>query len=110
MQRLAVLPDADAPARQKAPAFTPEERDTIAAWTKAISGHGLRIETYSDLYEYLEEVLLVFPREPEESSWLIHKTPSGAVAVRMWPGLANTVGTVPEALAIVTAALNQPGE
>jgi len=96
-------PDADGCAGRAAPAFTAEENGMIAAWSDAIQRRGLRIETNSRFHASLDEVLLVFPHASDEPAWLLHKTPAGAVAVRWWPGVAQIVATVAEALAIIAA-------
>lgn len=107
-QHIAV-PDADPSDRRASPAFTPEENEAIAAWSDAIKRRGLRIEASTAFHDLLSEVLLVFPSASNEPAWLMHKTPAGGVAVRWWPGVAVIVATVPEALAIITAASDHAG-
>jgi hypothetical protein len=104
MPRSSVLRDADASADRSAPAFTPQESAAIAAWSGEITRHGLHAEITSG-YDFLKEALQVSPSSTDELLWLVHKTPAGAVAVRQWPGLADIVATIPDALRIITAAV-----
>jgi hypothetical protein len=109
MQGFSAVAEGNLSDGRKAPRFTPEERDLIAGWAenRVIKGRGLQIETFSQLYEFLEEALLVSLSADSGHLWLIHKTPDGAVAVRRWPGLADIVPTMSEALAIVTSAVDR---
>jgi len=84
-----------------APAFTPQEHGVVAGWADAMAEHGLRIEAHADLFEGFAEILMVSPTAHDEPLWLVHKTPAGDVAVRLWPGLADIVPTLAEALAMV---------
>jgi len=99
----------DADVGRRAPGFTAEENDIIAAWSEPIRHHGLRVEIDAGRYEFLGEALLVLPCAGDEPCWVVHKTPGGAVAVRLWPGLAHIVATLPEALAMIMGAAEQPG-
>ena len=83
---------------RKAPAFTPEQNDIIATWAEAMRGHGLRTELHTGLFADLEQSMLVSPWTGDAPSWLVHRTPDGAVAVRMWPGptlARNSSGGMP---------------
>jgi hypothetical protein len=86
-----------------APAFNAQEKAIIAAWSATIQPHGLRAEISSD-HTFLKEALHVTAGSAEQPRWVVHKTPAGAVAVRLWPGLADIVTTLPEALDIVADA------
>jgi hypothetical protein len=101
--------DADPALSRIAPAFRPEEKPAIFEWARQIRRYGMRVEIRAG-YKSLREAVLVIPQFAEEPLWLLHKTPEGAVAVRMWPGLADIVATVPEGLAMVSAALAQRGD
>jgi hypothetical protein len=89
-----------------APAFTSHEKTAIAAWSAMLGSHGLRAAVTSN-YEFLREALAVTPCSGDEPWWLVHKTPTGTVAVRLWPGSAAIVGTVPQALAMISAAIDR---
>ncbi len=89
----------------RAPAFTPEEHRVIAGWKVDSTTHDMRVEIYTELFGIFDEAILVSSREHGDQMWLIHKTPAGSVAVRLWPGLADIVETVAEALAVVQASV-----
>jgi hypothetical protein len=86
-----------------APAFNAQEKTIITAWSATIQHYGLRTEINSN-HAFLAEALHVIAGADDEPSWVVHKTPEGQVAVRMWPGLADIVMTLAEALAIIAAA------
>lgn len=96
--------DGGSSAGREAPAFTPEEKRLIDAWSDAMRARGLRIEAALRPFETLKEAVLVFTASGNDPAWLVHKTPTGAVAVRSWPDVAQIVATVPDALAIIAAA------
>ena len=89
-----------------APAFTPFEKAAIAQWAKTVDRRGLCIEMVAN-DGFLAEALHVTPRLGDEPRWLVHKTPAGAIAVRLWPGLAEIVPGIDDALAIISAALDR---
>jgi len=93
-------------AEDSAPAFTIEEHALIASWAEQIRTSDLRIE-FSSGYEFVTEALLVFPSGAEEPLWMVHKTPAGAVALRLWPGVAEIVPTVSQALAAMSEAMGK---
>ncbi len=83
-----------------APAFAPHELDIIAAWSAAMRAQG--VSTHFDLgHTFLTEALQIAPTGTDDPCWLVHKTPTGNVAVRLWPGLADIVPTIEAALARV---------
>jgi hypothetical protein len=87
-----------------APAFTPEELRVIAEWSVAMRRIG--VSTRFDLgHVFLTEALNIVPTGADEPNWLVHKTPKGAVAVRRWPGVADIVPTVEQALAVVAQSM-----
>jgi hypothetical protein len=88
-----------------APAFAPDDKAMIAEWSAAMRGRGVRAEIVAN-EGLLTEALHVTASAADESWWLVHRTPSGAVAVRLWPGIAEIVATVAEALAVIAAALD----
>jgi hypothetical protein len=90
----------------EAPAFTGQDRALIAAWAAAVEGCGLRTAIYANLFACLDEALLVSPCSANKPSWLIHKTPAGAIAVRRWPEAAKVVATLSEALAMIKTAVD----
>jgi hypothetical protein len=92
--------------RAVAPAFTVREKSAIATWSGGMRRRGARTEIATG-YEFLSEVLLVRLRAADEPCWLVHKTATRRVAVRLWPGIADIVATVPEALAIVASAVRR---
>jgi hypothetical protein len=104
-----VARDADPPDACRSPAFTPQDHEIIGRWAEAIKGRGLRVETYCDLFGLFDEVLLVSPTSEDAASWLVHRTAGGSVAVRLWPGMAAIVDTLPEALSILAAAVGRAG-
>jgi hypothetical protein len=81
--------------------FTRDEQTLIASWWEKATRNDLRIEIKSG-FDFIGEGLLVIPRGANEPLWMVHKTDTGAVAVRLWPGLAEIFSTLPEALAIIT--------
>jgi hypothetical protein len=90
-------------ARPVAPAFSPEEHEFIGRWAEAVKPCGLRAESSAD-HRFLDEAVHVTGDSPDRGHWLLHKTAKGGVAVRLWPGVAEIVGTVPEALAVISRA------
>jgi hypothetical protein len=90
-------------AGQVAPAFTPREHGVIAALAAIARRRGMRVAIDTG-FEFLEEALLVAPAAAADPEWLVHKTPAGAIALRRWPGVAELVATIAEALAIIGAA------
>ena len=90
-----------------APAFSSHEKAIIAEWSATIRQHGLRAEINS-AHMFLAEALHVTSGSSDEPRWVVHKTPTGAVAVRLWPGLADIVMTLPEALEIIADAEARP--
>ena len=106
MHRSSVLPAADSAEYPSAPAFTQRESDVIAAWSAGLKRPELHIEIRSD-YEFLTEALHVGPGSGAEPVWLVHKTPEGRVAVRHWPGPADIVATLPDALAVIGDAIDR---
>ena len=90
----------------KSPGFSSQERDMITAWAETLSVRGLRIEITS-AHQFLDESLYVMLGSTDDTGWLIHKTPEGTVAVRLWPGLADIVPTVTDALAVITEAVGR---
>jgi hypothetical protein len=87
--------------RRKAPAFTAREIELIVRWRDQAKERGLRTEIKLG-HQYLSEALHVSLASPDEPRWLVHKTPDGLVAVRQWPGVAEIVPTLADALAIIT--------
>jgi hypothetical protein len=87
------------------PRFTLLERHIIAEWSAAMQQQGVYTEINYG-HAYLTEALHVIPREADETWWLIHKTPARTLAVRRWPGLADIVPNILDALVIVQHALN----
>jgi len=95
----------DKPARCRVgPRFTAEEKWAIARWSAAMRPLGLSIDFAAD-HPFLREALHIKPELAEEPLWLLHKTPEGLCAVRQWPGLADVVATVEQALAIVAETM-----
>ena len=94
--------------RRVAPAFAAREKTLIARWSARMRRRGVRAEIVTE-YEFLAEALRVTLHAADECCWLVHKTPPGQVAVRVWPGTADIVTTVAEALAIVGAAADRAG-
>lgn len=86
-----------------APRFSAQEHELISAWVDKMRNGGLRTEVTSE-YKLIEEALVVIPWGETEPLWMVHKTPTGAVAVRLWPGPAEIVPTVAEALAMISIA------
>ncbi len=87
-----------------APAFAPHEAEVIAAWSATMR----RRDVYTEInlsHLYLTEALHVLAGSADESWWLVHKTPDGEVAVRCWPGLAEIVPTIEDALYVVVREL-----
>ncbi len=103
MCRLTAAYDAGAYNARKSPAFTRHEHGIISAWTKTIEPTGLCTKIHSD-HEFLTEALHVTNRDTGDILWLVHKTNDGAVAVRLWPGLADIVPSLTDALALITEA------
>jgi hypothetical protein len=87
-----------------APAFAGRERALIRSWSSLMNRRGIRTEI-TCAHRFLKEALHVLPLRDSDSAWLVHKTPDGAVAVRRWPGIAQIVPTMSEALAIVGGSL-----
>ena len=91
-----------------APRFTAREQRAIAAWARHIARHGLHAGLTSS-YRFLPEALHVRSLDTADPCWLVHKTPDGDVAVRLWPGVAEIVPTLAEALdRIADAAARNP--
>jgi hypothetical protein len=87
----------------KAPPFTPEQHAAIADWAAAMREHRLLVTVKASMFRHFDEMLVVSAAADGEILWLAHRTPAGAVAVRPWPGLAEIVQTVQEALAVIAA-------
>jgi hypothetical protein len=87
-----------------APAFAGRERALIRSWSSLMNRRGIRTEI-TRTHMFLKEALHVLPLRDRDSAWLVHKTPDGSVAVRRWPGIAQIVPTMSEALAIVGGSL-----
>jgi hypothetical protein len=87
-----------------APPFTSGEKDVIAAWSETMRRHGVGAK-FSTEHGFLEEALHVCVDHDAGSWWLVHKTPHGAVAVRLWPGLATIALTIADALGIIARAV-----
>ena len=92
--------------RRVAPAFLQEERQYIAEWQEEAAEHDI-VAYFDASYDFLMEALSVSQGSRGGLRWLVHKTPEGAFAVRLWPGIASIVPTLPEALAKITAAVRQ---
>jgi hypothetical protein len=90
----------------QAPAFDAHEKTLIAAWATTIARYGLGAGITS-AHQFLAEALQVTPVDAAEPSWLVHKTPRGGFAVRLWPGVAEIFPTLAEALAVITASAEQ---
>jgi hypothetical protein len=90
-----------------APAFALCELDTIAAWSASMRPLGVSTELNLG-HVFLTEALHIVATGTDEPLWMVHKTPTNAVAVRVWPGSAAIVPTVEDALAIVADDLAQP--
>jgi hypothetical protein len=91
----------------RAPAFTQEQHEAIADWAVAMREHDLHVAVHAELFGHIEELLVVSAASGGRILWLIHRTPDGAVALRPWPGLAEIVQTVPEALAMIAALVRR---
>jgi hypothetical protein len=59
-------------------------------------------------HAFLTEALHVIAPGTDDPCWIVHKTPDDAVAVRLWPGLADIVPTVDDALAVIARAIDPP--
>jgi hypothetical protein len=94
--------------RPATPAFTDQDMEVIAAWEKAVQQYRLRIEIDND-HEFLPGALTITPAAADEPRWIVHRTPAGTVAVRPWPGVADVVPTVQEALDRIADALEDDG-
>lgn len=101
MYRFTPLAYAETYKGARAPAFTLHEHHVIAEWNEDVAAHDMRVETHAGLFGIFDEALLVSSRRGDDRIWLIHKTPAGRVAVRLWPGLADIVPTIADALAVV---------
>lgn len=88
------------------PGFEPDEAARIMAWSARMRARGVYCEI-NHSHVYLSEALHVLPGSHDDPWWLVHKTPEGAAAVRLWPGLARIVPSIDEALAIITEAIDQ---
>ncbi len=91
-----------------APAFTPSEKRLIAAWSARMRRRGTVCE-FNFAHPYLSEALHIMPGSADDPWWLVHKTPAGGFAVRLWPGVATIVPSVAEALALVAGAIASRG-
>jgi hypothetical protein len=80
----------------------------MATWSQAMHRYGVRTE-FNSGHEFLDEALHVTLGRTDET-WLVHMTPEGTVAVRLWPGLADIVPTVSDALAAISHAVEQRSE
>lgn len=89
-----------------APPFTAQELHVIAEWSVAMRRIGVSTEFYLG-HLFLTEALHIAPTGADEPSWIVHKTPDGAVAMRPWPGLADIVPTMDEALSAVARAMSE---
>jgi hypothetical protein len=87
-----------------APPFAGRERALIRSWSALMERRGIRTEI-TRAHMFLKEALHVLPLRDSDSAWLVHKTADGAVAVRRWPGIAQIVPTMSEALAIVGGSM-----
>lgn len=92
------------PAFRQAPAFSAQDHVAIAAWAETMREHGVHTRIDRS-HRFLDEAIHVTLGSADGLEWLVHRTPAGAVAVRLWPGLADIVATVPDALAIISAAV-----
>ncbi len=90
----------------RSPGFSPQESDAIAAWSAEMQGLGVTTEITVG-HTFLSEALHVMREPADEPWWIVHKTPDGACAVRLWPGLADIVPTVPRALSIIAQAVDR---
>lgn len=89
--------------RDTALLFAAHEKQLIAAWARYIARRGLHAG-FTSSYRFLPEALQVRALDTADPCWLVHKTPGGDVAVRLWPGVAEIVPTLAEALGRITAA------
>ncbi len=87
-----------------APAFTSVEMDIIAEWAATMRPHGVGVEIDRS-HRYLAEALHIIPGGGAEPLWMLHKTPDGGVALRVWPGIADIVLCVGDGLGIVTRSI-----
>jgi hypothetical protein len=94
---------ADRPERPCAPAFTPDDRHCIAAWSDRLRRLGLSVE-FNTGHRFLAEALHIASVATPERIWVIHKTPDNRVAVREWPGTADLVASLTDALVLVASA------
>jgi hypothetical protein len=62
--------------------------------------HGLRV-AFTDQYDHLGETLKIVTQTPRDFEWLLHRTPHGGIAVRLWPGNARITRIIEDALIIV---------
>lgn len=88
--------------------FTAHEKRVIAAWSVTLRRRGVRTGIVTG-HEFFAEALHITLHPAAEPTWLVHKTPAGAVAVRLWPGLAKIVPTIAHALADIRAAIDSGG-
>jgi len=102
-ESLAAEPSAS---RAVAPAFATHEKHVIADWSARMARHGLHVE-FDLLQQYLSEALRISAAPPDQRVWLVHKTPDGRVALRLWPGLGTIVDTVSRALVPVAWEFGQ---
>jgi hypothetical protein len=86
-----------------APRFLPADKKQVIVWSAEMRHRGFTAE-FTTSHIYLSEAVQIGLDGDRLFSWLIHMTPTGAVAVRRWPGVAQIVPTMSDALAIVTAA------
>jgi hypothetical protein len=89
-----------------APAFEPEESELIAAWSTTMRERGVYSEMNRN-HARLTEALHVLSGSDDEPLWLVHKTPDGTTAVRLWPGIAEIVPMVEDALARITKEIDR---
>jgi transcriptional regulator with XRE-family HTH domain len=82
--------------------FTAAEKEIVATWSESILQYELEVY-YDDSYQFIQEALCVCRSPADDLRWLVHKTPDGDIAVRQWPGLAEIMATLPEALRFISA-------
>lgn len=87
--------------------FTPEDIQLISRWSETLGNYGLQAEITHG-HRSLGSAFIVRPVGDTEPLWMMHKTPDGACAIRLWPGLAEIVPTIPDGLAFIERAMQAP--
>jgi hypothetical protein len=92
--------------RRTAPRFSRREKAFIDGWSLGVKVHGFRSQLAS-YPPFIVESLHVTIDGTDDPLWVVHKTPAGAFAARHWPGIADVVSTLQDALAIVENELRK---